>query len=152
MFQLTEQLLLAAGLGPIAHHAYFIHGEHDLEAANIAGFHIISSVIIAYLKRQFEGYDTRDAVLQTSYLALSYTGTMFTSIVIFRLFFSPVGHIPGPWYLRWSKFPHVVEMSYRRNCEFLDDFQDKYGSVVRTGKCKKNQFKEKKIICCVSDC
>ena len=37
------QIVTAAVAGPLAHWSYFIRGEHDLEAANIARIHFTAA-------------------------------------------------------------------------------------------------------------
>lgn len=128
-----EQLAAAAVTGIVAHLCYFIHGEHDLMAANIVRAHLLAALCLAYVKRHYEGLMTQQAVTESVTLLAAYAVTLWTSIVIFRLFFSPLNSIRGPLRHRLTKLAHMWSMAHRRNCEILEDLRQEYGDVVRTG-------------------
>ncbi|KAI1287225.1 cytochrome P450 [Xylaria venustula] len=131
----TGQIGVAFVAGLLAHRAYFIHGERDLQAANIARAHIAILFLLAYLKSQAQGFTFQYAAQEALILIGIYSLALFVSIIIYRLFFSPLSRAPGPIAMRISKLSHVwALMDYRvRNCEMLHDLEKKYGKVVRTG-------------------
>lgn len=69
--------------------------------------------------------------------ALIITVTLSTcyllSLIIYRVFFSPLAALPGPWYAAVSDFwiiTHVVRM---QQCRIVQDLFERYGPVVRIG-------------------
>ncbi|KAI0553289.1 cytochrome P450 [Xylaria curta] len=130
-----NQILLASITGLLLHWSYFIHGEHDLEAANIARAHIISTLFLACFKSLKEGITVNHAIYESFLLHGLYAVALFISIVAYRLFCSPSRSIPGPLSMRVSKLVHVWRTvdPTRQNCIMLNDLRKEYGDVVRTG-------------------
>jgi len=61
------------------------------------------------------------------------TFTYVFSVILYRLFLSPVASLPGLWYAKVSDFwlkTHVVRM---RQCRAIDDLFKKYGPIVAVG-------------------
>jgi len=129
------QTVAAAVAGPLAHWAYFVRGEHDLEAANIARFHFTAAILVFFSKFQFEGLPARHAIWESFLLDSAYVVALFTSIVVYRIFFSPLRNLPGPLSMHVSKLVHVWETADpgRPNCQMLHELRARYGNVVRTG-------------------
>ena len=66
-------------------------------------------------------------------LVLSLFVAYLASIIVYRLFFSPLASLPGPWYAAISDFwitTHVVRM---QQCRTVQALFDKYGPIVRIG-------------------
>nr|BAL05175.1 cytochrome P450 [Phanerodontia chrysosporium] len=66
-------------------------------------------------------------------LALSLISTYLVSVAFYRLFFSPLTSIPGPWYAAVSVLwitTHVLRM---QQCRVVQDLFDTYGPIVRIG-------------------
>ncbi|KAK4233003.1 cytochrome P450, partial [Achaetomium macrosporum] len=103
------QIAASAASGLLAHWCYFVHGEHDLQAVNIARMHVLLILALPYVKSQLEGIPTRQSVLESSILAGVYMVVLFTSIVVYRLYVSPLRNVPGPLAMRISKLVHVVD-------------------------------------------
>ncbi|CAH0026871.1 unnamed protein product [Clonostachys rhizophaga] len=133
MDNLNLELTAAAGLGFLAHWAYFIHGERDLQAANIARVHLLFAFIIPYIMNSFLKIPIKEAIYESIKIDAAYAAALFSSIITYRLLFSPLRNIPGPLGMKLSKLTHVVDQAYYRNCERLHELQKKYGDVVRTG-------------------
>lgn len=119
--------------GLASHWTFFIHGEHDLVAANIARVHFLLAISIPFVKSHFQHSSLKNSFDESFYLYAAYLFTLFTSIIVFRLLFSPLRHIPGPLRLQVSKLTHVWDMANGQNCKLLHDLHKKYGDVVRTG-------------------
>lgn len=133
----TAQISAATAAGLLAHWGYFVHGECDLQAANIARVHILAAAVLPYLKYEIEDLSARQAVWESFVLDGAYLVALFTSIVVYRLFLSPLRNFPGPPAMRISKLVHVWENTdlTHPNCKMLHGLRAKYGDVVRTGKC-----------------
>ncbi|KAI0485232.1 cytochrome P450 [Xylariaceae sp. FL0804] len=128
-----QQLFLAVASGVLAHRTYFVHGERDLEAANIARLHILVSAALLYAKWTLEGLEFRQALLENIAIGSAYAVGVFGSTTVFRLFISPLKHVPGPLRLRISKLAHVWDIVKVPNFQLLHDLRHEYGDIVRTG-------------------
>lgn len=133
----TTQISGATAAGLLAHWSYFVHGERDLQAANIARVHILAAAVLPYLKFELEDLSARQVVWESFVLDGAYVVALFISIVVYRLFLSPLRNFPGPPAMRISKLVHVWENTdlTHPNCKMLHGLRAKYGDVVRTGKC-----------------
>ena len=126
----------ATPAGLLAHWSYFVDGERDLEAANIAGVHILTAFVLPHLKCQLKDLSARQKIWESFVLDSAYVVALSTSIVVYRLFLSPLRNVPGPPAMRISKLVHVWEntdLTYP-NCKMLHGLRMKYGDVIRTGK------------------
>lgn len=133
MFLHQSEIPVAVLAGIIAHWTYFIHGEHDLEAPNIARVHILLAILIAYLEWSLAQLPIWHAIYQSLAIDSAYLAGLMFSIIVFRLFLSPLRNIPGPLRLRWTKLVHVWDTSRGQNFKDLHQLQHEYGDVVRTG-------------------
>lgn len=131
--KIALELVGAGTTGLLAHWGFFIHGEKDLKAANIARIHFLAILCLAYFFSNFYNISNREALLRSLSLGAIYTASMFTSIIIYRLYLSPLHVIPGPLRMRISKLPHIWDQAHYRNCEVLHELQKVHGDVVRTG-------------------
>ena len=69
----------------------------------------------------------------TIVLALSLYVCYVFAVIVYRVFFSPLASLPGPWYAAVSDFwitTHVVRM---RQCRAVQDLFERFGPVVRIG-------------------
>ena len=133
MTHICFELAGAASFGLFAHWGFFIRGEKDLYAANIARFHIFVACLLSYLISNCQDVPIQEAIYRTLAIGGSYATALFTSIVIYRLAFSPLRFLPGPLRMRITKLTHVLDQARYRNCEVLDELHKQYGDIVRTG-------------------
>ncbi|KAK4226845.1 CypX cytochrome P450 [Podospora fimiseda] len=136
IFSPQELHVAISAIGGIAAHwAYFIHGELDVKAANIARLQLAVFALLTYLKFSYEDLSIWEALLRSAVVAGGYVVGLSIIIIIFWLSprLSPLGHVPGPFSYRFSKLPHMWHMGLRRKCEILEDLHGQYGDVVRTG-------------------
>ncbi|PWY84975.1 cytochrome P450 [Aspergillus heteromorphus CBS 117.55] len=115
-------LTVGAVTGVVMHHGVFIHGEWHLQAPSILVGHV--SVFAVLLLAS-----TRSSWL----LIAGYLLSLFASITIYRLFFHPLRHFPGPLGARISKLWHVWQARKCKNFLVLDALHAQYGDFVRTG-------------------
>ncbi|KAI1452373.1 monooxygenase [Annulohypoxylon moriforme] len=80
------------------------------------------------------GFSLFDTLTRVSILALSFYGGLFTSMVIYRVFFHRLRKFPGPLDVKISRF-----FSARRAAKKIQyhkevaEMHDKYGDFIRTG-------------------
>ncbi|KAE8421482.1 cytochrome P450 [Aspergillus pseudocaelatus] len=110
-----------------------IQKSSAIALANIARFHLLGTSLLIFAKVRLESVPIQDALRGTVTLLLLYAGTLFFSILVFRLFWSPLNHIQGPLSLRLTKLTHVWKQARFRNCEVLHELHKQYGDIVRTG-------------------
>ena len=124
----------AVVFGVLSHAVYFIHGEHHRTAPKLLAASICAPLVIfAVLVKTFNA-SSMEAVQTTAWLLASYIGALWTSMLIYRVFFHNLGRFPGPAGARLTKLWHVLKVSRRiRNFEFLDELHHTYGEYVRTG-------------------
>jgi hypothetical protein len=75
------------------------------------------------------------SLAMTLYIAASFHVGLFSSMVIYRLFFHRLRKFPGPFGAKITRF-YPVYLSAKKQQYILDlqGFHRKYGDVVRTGK------------------
>ena len=122
---MTSLIALGGGaLGGIAiHHGLFIHGEWHIQAPNILLGHLLAFALIQVLL---------DSVISIS-VTTGYLVSLLSSITIYRAFFHPLRHFPGPFGARISKLWHVWQVRDSKNYRVLDNLHTQYGDFVRTG-------------------
>ena len=132
-----DSLLLlstASVLGVLSHHCYFKHGEHHTAAPRIAQIFLVAFISLYLIFRNLgTGRNTTPFAAATC-IAGAYAVSLFSSIVIYRLFFHKIKGIPGPLLARVTKLYHVFYALDTKQYLWLDGLEKKYGDFVRTGK------------------
>ena len=124
--------IASASAGLLSHLLYFIHGHKATQAPQILVFYLIAECFLyarsIHLLGALQGY------LTASVISLCYFLALFTSIVIYRVFFHRLRHFPGPFWAKVTKFysPWIAwdGKLHEKHAEFFE----KYGDVVRIGK------------------
>ena len=108
-------------------HEFHVHPLRNLQALILA----VVTIVIA----RIQYYDTPIRLATTSTLSLAgfLLAGIFSSLLVYRIFFNPLNKIPGPFFSRISKFDTVF-----RNAKFDGHHQllrlhQKYGRFVRIG-------------------
>ncbi|RAL06171.1 cytochrome P450 [Aspergillus ibericus CBS 121593] len=110
-------------LGVSIHHGLFIHGEWHVQAPTIFLGHLLAfSLLHVFLDSGIS------LCIITNYLFC-----LLSSIIIYRVFFHPLRHFPGPLSARLTKLWHVWKARDSRNHRVLEDLRLQYGDFVRTG-------------------
>ncbi|KZT38154.1 cytochrome P450 [Sistotremastrum suecicum HHB10207 ss-3] len=58
---------------------------------------------------------------------------LFVAKSIHSLLFSPLGHVPGPWYTSFTSLELAIHCLRFQKCEYIQGLFNKYGPVVRIG-------------------
>ena len=122
---------MAALAGLLSHNLFFIRGEHHLKAPIYVQLTVLAFAILSLLQAN-EGF--WQAMLSSLSILGSFLGSLFTSMIIYRLVFHPLRSFPGPIMFRLSKLWHVLRVApSMQNHIVLQSLHKRYGDFVRTG-------------------
>ncbi|KAF2180461.1 cytochrome P450 monooxygenase-like protein [Zopfia rhizophila CBS 207.26] len=123
---------IAIALGVAAHNGIFINGEWHLRVPQI----LLGHIILFYTFWLLVSYTQNDEKKHHSVCIRmfgSYLGSLFSSILIYRLFFHRLKRFPGPRLAAATKFWHVWESRNSTNYLVMQKVHQNYGTFVRTG-------------------
>ena len=130
MYQSVE-IELAVVLGVFSHLSYFIRGEHHLKAPKI--FRVYLSAAAAILILRSRAFQDSHVAAGCAPMVAAYFGALFSSIIIYRLFFHQLRHFPGPILARTTKLYHASHLRNSTQYVFMECLHQRYGDFVRTG-------------------
>ncbi|KAM0261045.1 hypothetical protein ACHAQJ_002484 [Trichoderma viride] len=121
--------IASASGGVLSHLLYFIHGHKAIQAPKIVAFYLIATCILwtrcIYIQGAPQGAFIAGAISASYFLGL------FTSIVIYRLFFHRLRRFPGPFAAKITKlYGPYIALDGKPHVKQLDLFE-KYGNIVR---------------------
>ena len=125
--------LLATATGVLLHRGYFIYGEHDRHADTIARIALLALGVVFFYYWRGQALPATQATRDTILTAGAFCGGLFGSITFSRLFWSPIQHLPGPFWAKVSKLYHVAHIIRADNYRYMDKLHHEYGDIVRTG-------------------
>lgn len=129
-----SQATLGLALGVASHWAYFIHGEHHLQAPKLLLLACLGPIgLVAWLSFGAQVSVTA-AIGTSSWFFCSFFVGLFASIVTYRLFFHQLRRFPGPRLARVSKLYHAYRCGQTNNYQLLAGLHQTYGPIVRVGK------------------
>ena len=127
-------VLLAGTAGVLSHLCFFIRGEHHVQAPAIVRTYMVLATTIFFLQLKAYNYEMRDAAIANSLILTAYAGSLFSSMITYRLFFHRLRKFPGPIMARISKLYHFWNIRHYDQYLFLEKLHQQYGDLVRTGK------------------
>lgn len=130
----AKHLISSAALGVLMHQGVFKHGEWHLQAPSILVCHVVAVASLTAAIITYDSAHTYQKLLLVTELCAAYSGSLFASIILYRIFFSPLRSFPGPTPAKISKLWHAYKCRDAKNYLLLDDLHDKYGDFVRTGR------------------
>ncbi|TGO47638.1 hypothetical protein BCON_0269g00040 [Botryotinia convoluta] len=131
-FVMLSRALTASCIGIATHSLIFIYNEWHLLAPAILSIHLLLAITVVAAEI-WNGGTTYFSHLAAAISIVCYLTSLFSSIVIYRLFFHRLRHFPGPRLAAASKLWHVWQCRDSRNHLVLERLHQKYGSFVRTG-------------------
>ena len=132
--QPTENLalscLIATGFAVSSHLLYYIHDNKVPQTVGILAFHVVSGSLL--LIGSVIGWGLAKGVVHTLAIATSYLVTLYSSIIIYRIFFHPLRHFPGPFPAKISKLYNVWIAKHLHIHQ--TEWVERYGSsIIRIG-------------------
>ena len=128
----TPYLTLAAGVA--AHLFYFKTGERHLYPLRYVQAFILIFVVSTFANSHYGNISTAEAARSTAISSALFLTGLYSSLIIYRLFFNPLNKFPGPYWARLSKFNLVRRVAPKLNGHHeLADLHQKYGKFVRIG-------------------
>ncbi|KAH8811348.1 cytochrome P450 monooxygenase-like protein [Xylogone sp. PMI_703] len=131
----TKTVCLGAVVtGFFSHIVYFIRNEHHMEAPYLLALAFMLPMAMLIAELEVANLGLLESLRRTSLVTISYLGSLYSSIVLYRLLFHPLRRFPGPLGYKISKLWHVTRVAARLdNFHQLDELHRKYGDFVRTG-------------------
>ena len=127
---------IAVVAGLLSHNLFFIHGEHHLRAPLYVQLGCLFSVGL-FAARLNDGL--QESITEVVATVGFYLLALFTSMVIYRVFFHSLRSFPGPPMYKITKLWHVMKVApAQKNHLVLDELHRQYGDFVRTGNHKRD--------------
>lgn len=127
----VEAIAVLAGI--ISHIAYFHHGEHHMLAPTyVRIFFALCATAVAvnlYVNNQTLG----SSLACTSSLAICYLVGVYTALLAYRYFFSPLNKFPGPYGARASTLWFSAQLAKHDAFKKVLGLHNKYGAFLRIG-------------------
>ncbi|KAK8173506.1 cytochrome P450 [Phyllosticta citrichinensis] len=134
---MTSQPLLASGAAALAGvftwAAYFHKGEHHLYPLRYARIFITSFVLGTFVLAKIDQVSYTNAATYMATIAASFLAGIFTSLITWRLFFSPLNKFPGPFMTRLSSFWMAFHVGKSEAYKLVTKLHQEHGDFVRVG-------------------
>lgn len=123
--------LVSMTVGVLSHITYYVRDNYVHAALSIGSFHLAAGSAV-YLASIWICGVTSGAFIATAMCFFYLTG-LFMSIAVYRIWFHPFAHFPGPFAAKLSKFyaPWIARHG-RMHLEHTNLLK-KYGNYVRIG-------------------
>ncbi|TGJ84039.1 hypothetical protein E0Z10_g4725 [Xylaria hypoxylon] len=125
--------LAAFVAGITSHLAFFRIGEHHLYSTRYVLAAILAFAISTTVQSRFFQFSSHGAALGTLGIATSYFGGLYSSLIIFRLFFHPLNKFSGPLGCKISSAWFTTYLSRRDAFRQLLKLHQKHGNFLRIG-------------------
>ncbi|KAI0466717.1 cytochrome P450 [Xylaria cf. heliscus] len=126
-------LTAASAAGVISHLKFFRVGEHHMYGPQYVLGAILAFAISAIVQSRLFQLSNHAAVLRTFALAASYFVGLYSSLVIYRIFFHPLKKFPGPLGFKVSSTWFMTHLMGRDAFRQLLKLHQQHGNFVRIG-------------------
>ena len=120
-------------VGVASHALYFNRGEHHLWATTYIQLFVASFVASVVALTKLYNFSVSAAFLSTLAVSSSYLIGTWTSLIIYRAYFSPLNKFPGPWQAKISGLWIMSKLSAKDGYLQFEALHEKYGKYVRIG-------------------
>ena len=128
----THYLLAALG-GLLSHWTIFFQGEWHLHATLLLKIYLLLYIDVLLAEIVVRRLPWIQGLNETSSLLVIYATSLWGSMLMYRFFFHPLQHFPGPPLARVSKLWQVYRCLDSKNHRLLERLYAQYGSFIRTG-------------------
>ncbi len=119
--------------GVLSHLLFYKHGERHLFPFRYVQFYLLLLAILTVARSHYLSVPTSQALKSSCGLSGIYFLGLYSSLIIYRLFFNPLNRFPGPYFARLTKFHHVVRNKNLDGHHKLLELHQKHGQFVRIG-------------------
>ncbi|PIA88500.1 Tryprostatin B 6-hydroxylase [Cercospora beticola] len=130
---MSKPLLLAAAAGVASHVLYFRIGDHHMYPVKYIQAFFASCIGAVLCLKSYHGASSNEAVYTTAALATSWLIGLYSSLIVYRLFFHPLRKFPGPFRARFGGLWLTFNLRKLDAYHVIDDLHKKYGKYVRIG-------------------
>ncbi|KAJ8123663.1 hypothetical protein ONZ43_g442 [Nemania bipapillata] len=120
-------------VGVTSHLAFFRVGEHHLYSSRYVLAAITAFVLSIFIHSYFFQLSSRIATFRTLVIASSYFGGLYSSLVLFRVFFHPLRNFPGPLGCKVSSAWFATYTRKQDAFRQLLKLHQKYGQFLQIG-------------------
>ncbi|KAI0481303.1 cytochrome P450 monooxygenase-like protein [Xylariaceae sp. FL0804] len=121
-------------LGLAAHLGYFIRGEHNLSSPRLFVSGLATPWISTLALVHYGGSTPTEALQMVAVASVSFLGALFSSMLVYRAWFHPLRHYPGPRWAGLTQFYHMLRINRKPdNFLYLHSLHRQYGPYVRVG-------------------
>ena len=125
--------MLPALVGVASHVLYFNRGEHHLWGNTYIRAFVLSFIAIVVALNNLLNYSISSALPTTLTVAATYLLGTYTSLIIYRIWLSPLNKFPGPWQARISGIWLTSQIKNYDSYLYFDAMHKEYGKYVRIG-------------------
>ena len=131
---LSSDICIAATLGALSHVAFFAHGEDHEEGRPLLALLLLVLSTLFVCQVSMGHVRMQEAAVNVISIIMSFSISLFLSILMYRIFFHRLHTIPGPFLAKTTKLWHVSKVICGSdNFRQLDRLHQEYGDFVRTG-------------------
>jgi flagellar biosynthesis protein FliQ len=120
-------------VGVFSHLTYFIHGEHLTNIPKLLAVVFFAQCALLFFLNAMYGFSKLSALSILFRLSASYAVGVWTSMLIYRIFFHPLKNWPGPFAARITQFHRVFQVRKLDQYRYLQSLHNRYGDFVRIG-------------------
>ena len=130
---MNSLVVFMVGAGIASHLVYFNRGEHHMYGTRYLQILLASLIIAVTVAVQFNHESIGHALLNVGSLALFYLAGLYSSLLVYRVWWSPLCAFPGPWGARISTFWFSMQLANRDAFRKVVQLHEEYGDFVRIG-------------------
>ncbi|PQE14972.1 cytochrome P450 protein [Rutstroemia sp. NJR-2017a WRK4] len=126
-------LVFAVVSGVTSHLTVFIWGEWRLWTWLVICTYLFLAFLVFSVRKLVLGFPLLEAATWILEFGAVHITALFSSIVIYRVFFHRLRKFRGPFWASVTKFWHVWKCRTSQNHLVLDEVRAQYGNIIRTG-------------------
>jgi hypothetical protein len=128
------QYAIPFATGIASHVLYFNRGEHHMHGVRYLQASLTLSLASILFLHKAQDQTLQNAITTVAVLGGTFLSGLYTSLLVYRIFLSPLNKFPGPFGARISNFWLSTHIGTSSHALFkVQDLHKKYGPVVRVG-------------------